>query len=144
MTQTTLDFHTLVSMTYISRANPDMSEEVLNDILRQAQENNAANAVTGMLIFDNNYFLQTIEGSRAQLNYLLGNLVNDPRHYDLQLLETRELKGKGREWSKWSMNLASPTTDNTALYFKYSTTVNFNPYLLSAESIRELMTELNH
>ena len=144
MTQKTSESHILVSMTYISRANPDMSDEAFSDILRQAQENNVKNGITGMLIFNNYYFLQTIEGSRAQLNHLLGNLVNDPRHYDLQLLETRELKGKGREWSRWSMNLALLSTDNAALYLKYSTTAEFNPYLLSAESIRELMTELNH
>lgn len=142
MTQTILDSHILISMTYISRANPDMSDEELNDILRQAKENNTANAITGMLVFNNHYFLQTVEGSRAQINHLLCHLINDQRHYDLQLLETRELAH--REWSNWSMNLASSTTENAALYFKYSTTVAFNPYLLSAESIRELMAELNN
>ncbi|MEN6670231.1 BLUF domain-containing protein [Psychrobacter sp. B38] len=139
MTQTTSDAHILVSMTYISRANPDMSHETLSEILKQAQENNALNAITGMLIFNNQYFLQTIEGSRSQINHLLRCLLKDERHYDLQLLETRELKS--REWSRWSMDLASPAMDNTALYLKYSTTTDFNPYLLSAESIRRLIAE---
>lgn len=142
MMQTILEPHILVSMTYVSRANPDMSDKELSEILQQAQKNNAANAITGMLVFNNNYFLQTIEGSRAQINHLLCDLIADKRHHDLQLLETRELKY--REWSKWSMNFASSTIDNAALYLKYSTTVDFNPYLLSAESIRGLMAELNH
>lgn len=142
MTQTILEPHMLVSMTYVSRANPDMSAKEFSDILQQAQENNAANAITGMLIFNNNYFLQTIEGSRAQINRLLHSLIADQRHHDLQLLETRELKC--REWSRWSMNYASPTIENAALYLKYSTTVKFNPYLLSAESVRGLMSELSN
>jgi len=141
MAQITSDAHTLVNMTYVSRANLDLSPKALGEILQQAQKNNTVNGVTGMLVFNNNYFLQTIEGPRAQINRLLYGLIIDQRHHDLQLLETRELKH--REWSEWSMNYASPTKENAAIYLKYSTTVDFNPYLLSAEAARGLMSELS-
>lgn len=141
MSQNNTDAHILISMTYASRANPDVSAKDFNEILKQAQENNAANGITGMLTFNKDYFLQTIEGPRAQINRLLYGLIADQRHYDLQLLETREIKH--REWAKWSMNYASPTEENAAVYLKYSTTVTFNPYLLNAESANELMRELS-
>lgn len=141
MNQNNIDAHILISMTYASRANSDVSAEDFNEILKQAQENNAANGITGMLTFNKDYFLQTIEGPRAQINRLLYGLIADQRHYDLQLLETREIKH--REWAKWSMNYASPTEQNAAVYLKYSTTVNFNPYLLNAESANNLMRELS-
>lgn len=141
MTQSTSDAHILVSMTYASRANPDVTAKDFNDILKQAQENNAANGITGMLVFNKDYFLQTIEGPRAQINRLLYSLMADQRHHDLQLIETHELEH--REWPKWSMNYATPTEQNTAIYLKYSTTVDFNPYLLSANAARDLMHELN-
>lgn len=135
------DAHILVSMTYASRANSDVSANDFNEILQQAQRNNAANGITGMLIFNKDYFLQTIEGPRAQINRLLYSLIADQRHHDLQLIETRELKH--RLWAKWSMNYASPTEENAAIYLKYSTTVSFNPYLLNAESANDLMRELS-
>lgn len=141
MTQTNSDAHILVSMTYASRSNPNVSAKDFNEILQQAKENNTANGITGMLTFNKDYFLQTIEGPRAQINRLLYSLIADQRHYDVQLIETRELKQ--REWSKWSMNYASPTEANAAIYLKYSTTVDFNPYLLNADSARELMSELS-
>nr|WP_317200080.1 BLUF domain-containing protein [uncultured Psychrobacter sp.] len=141
MAQSTSDAHILVSMTYASRANPDVSAQDFNEILQQAQQNNAANGITGMLIFNKNYFLQTIEGPRAQINRLLYSLMADQRHHDLQVLETHELKH--REWAQWSMNYASPTQDNAAIYLKYSTTIDFNPYLLSAEAASDLMRDLN-
>ena len=141
MNQNSNDAHILISMTYASRAHPDVSAKVFNEILQQAQNNNAANGITGMLIFNKDYFLQTIEWPRAQINRLLYGLISDQRHYDLQLLETREIKHRG--WAKWSMNYASPTEKNAAVYLKYSTTVNFNPYLLNAESANELMRELS-
>ncbi len=141
MSQNNTDAHILISMTYASRANPDVSAKDFNEILKQAQENNAANGITGMLTFNKDYFLQTIEGPRAQINRLLYGLIADQRHYDLQLLETREIKH--REWAKWSMNYASPTEENAAVYLKYSTTVTFNPYLLNADAANELMRELS-
>lgn len=141
MTSPNSDTHILMSMTYASRANPDVSAKDFNEILQQAQANNAANGITGMLTFNKDYFLQTVEGPRAQINRLLYSLIADQRHHDLQVIETRELKH--REWSKWSMNYASPTEANAAIYLKYSTTIDFNPYLLSAESARDLMSELS-
>lgn len=142
MAQNTSDAHILVSMTYVSRAAKEMSAKEISEILQQAQYNNAANAITGMLVFKDNIFLQTIEGSRARINRLLHSLMTDQRHYDLQVLETRELTH--REWSRWSMNYVSPTQENTAIYLKYSTTSDFNPYLLSFESVRGLMNDLSH
>lgn len=142
MAQNTSDAHILVSMTYVSRAAQEMSAKEISEILQQAQHNNAANAITGMLVFKDNIFLQTIEGSRARINRLLHSLMTDQRHYDLQVLETRELTH--REWSRWSMNYVSSTQENTAIYLKYSTTSDFNPYLLSFESVRGLMDDLSH
>lgn len=141
MIENNTDAHILVSMTYASRANSDVSANDFNEILKQAQRNNAAKGITGMLIFNKDYFLQTIEGPRAQINRLLYSLIADQRHHDLQLIETRELKH--RLWAKWSMNYASPTEENAAIYLKYSTTVSFNPYLLNAESANDLMRELS-
>ncbi|WP_352259293.1 BLUF domain-containing protein [Psychrobacter sp. TB55-MNA-CIBAN-0194] len=141
MTSIMEDAPILMSMTYASRANPGVSAKDFNEILKQAQVNNATNGITGMLTFNKDYFLQTVEGPRAQINRLLYSLIADQRHYDLQIIETRELKY--RTWSKWSMNYATPTEKNAAIYLKYSTTVDFNPYLLSAESARELMNELS-
>ena len=85
--------------------------------------------------------MQTIEGPRAQINRLLYALLSDQRHHDLQIIENRELKR--REWSNWSMNYASPTEANSAVYLKYSTTIEFNPYLLSAEAANDLMRDLS-
>lgn len=141
MAQSPSDAHILISMTYASRANPDVSANDFNEILQQANENNAANGITGMLVFNKDYFLQTIEGPRAQINRLLYSLIADTRHHDLQVIETREIKH--RDWAKWSMNYASPTETNAAIYLKYSTTVDFNPYLLSAEAASNLMRDLS-
>jgi hypothetical protein len=141
MNQQHSDAHTLVSMTYASRANPDVAASDFKEILDQARLNNKSNGITGVLTFNKRYFLQTIEGPRAQISRLLYSLLSDPRHYDLQVIESREIKA--REWANWSMHYAAPTEVSSATFLKYSTTVEFNPYLLNAESARELLRELN-
>lgn len=141
MTETISDAHILVSMTYVSRSKHKMSDKEINEILQQARDNNSANAITGMLILKDNIFLQTIEGSRAQVNHLLYKLIADQRHDNLQILETRELAH--REWPKWSMNYVPSTKENADIYLKYSTTEDFNPYLLSFEALRGLMNDLS-
>lgn len=140
MTSSTANAPILISMTYASCANSDVSAKDFKEILQQARDNNAANGITGMLIFNKDYFLQTLEGERAQISRLLYRLLADTRHHDLQIIETRELKH--RHWAEWSMNYASPTQANAAVYLKYSTTIDFNPYLLSAEAANSLLHEL--
>ncbi len=140
MDRTTADAHILVSLTYVSRANA-MSTKVINELLQHAQKSNVNEAITGMLIFNNDYFLQTIEGSRTAVNRLLHLILADTRHHDIQVLDHREISC--REWGQWSMNYATGTQACSAIYLKYSTTAAFNPYLLSAESARQLMVELS-
>ena len=136
----TTDAHILVRLTYASRANPDIKSADIDRILAQARENNEINGITGSLTFNKQFFLQTVEGPRAQINRLLSSLLSDQRHHDLQVFETCEIKS--REWAEWSMSYASPTERNRACYLKYSTTIDFNPYLLNAESARALLREL--
>ena len=136
----TTDAHILVRLTYASRANPDIKSADVDAILAQARENNDINGITGSLTFNKQFFLQTVEGPRAQINRLLLSLLSDQRHHDLQVFETSEINM--REWSDWSMNYASPSESNRACYLKYSTTIDFNPFLLNAESARALLREL--
>jgi len=136
-----LDAPVLVRLTYASRAKPDLSGSDLKQILNQARKNNAQNGVTGMLCFNKQYFLQTIEGARAEISTLLNKLAADNRHYDVQIIESIEVDH--REWSQWSMNYATPSSENRDRYLKYSSTQSFNPYLLSARSAYDLLKELS-
>lgn len=141
MENTPSDAHILVSLTYASRAKYAVSSADFLKILQQAKKNNSANGITGMMTCNKEYFLQTIEGPRAQINRLFQSLLSDKRHFDLQVIESREIKV--REWAEWSMNYASPTSSNRAIYLKYSTTVSFNPYYLNSEATRALLHELS-
>jgi len=130
----------LTRLTYVSRAKPDLSSDDLKAILKTAQMSNLNSGITGMLCFNKQFFLQTIEGSRPQISKLYNKLTADNRHYDLQIIEFVEIKS--RKWPQWSMDYATPTSQNRDIFLKHSSSENFNPYLISAGAAQDLMVEL--
>ena len=133
--------HVILRLTYISRYNTDNPNGEVTRILAQAQENNERNGITGALVFNHNYFLQSIEGSRPVINALLRKLVEDERHYSLQVIECREVEQ--RHWSKWSMKYLIPSDENKELALKFSTGSQFNPYLMNTNQIMMLIDTLS-
>ena len=133
--------HIILRLTYISRYNTDNPKGEVTRILTQAQQNNERNGITGALVFNHNYFLQSIEGARPVINELLRKLVKDDRHYALQVIECREVEL--RHWSKWSMKYLIPSDENKGLALKFSTGTQFNPYLMNINQIMMLIETLS-
>ena len=133
--------HIILRLTYISRYNTDNPKGEVTRILTQAQQNNERNGITGALVFNHNYFLQSIEGARPVINKLLRKLVKDDRHHDLQIIECREVEQ--RHWSKWSMKYLIPSDENKGLALKFSTGTQFNPYLMNTNQIMMLIETLS-
>ena len=133
--------HIILRLTYISRYNTDNPKGEVTRILTQAQQNNERNGITGALVFNHNYFLQSIEGARPVINELLRKLVKDDRHHGLQIIECREVEL--RHWSKWSMKYLIPSDENKGLALKFSTGTQFNPYLMNTNQIMMLIETLS-
>ena len=133
--------HIILRLTYISRYNNDNLNGEVTRILEQAQQNNERNGITGALVFNHNYFLQSIEGARPIINGLLRKLVQDERHHSLQVIECREVEQ--RHWNKWSMKYLIPSDENKGLALKFSTGNEFNPYLMSTNQIMMLIDTLS-
>lgn len=133
--------HIILRLTYISRYNNHNPNGEVTRILAQAQQNNARNGITGALLFNHNYFLQSIEGARPLINDLLRKLIKDDRHFSLQVIECREVEQ--RRWDKWSMKYLTPTDQNKGHSLKFSAGNDFNPYLMSTPQIMMLVDTLS-
>ncbi len=133
--------HIIMRLTYISRYNNHNPNGEVSRILAQAQQNNAYNGITGALIFNHNYFLQSIEGARPVINDLLRKLVQDNRHFSLQVIECTEIEQ--RRWDKWSMKYLIPSENNKEHSLKFSAGTQFNPYLMSTNQIMMMIDALS-
>lgn len=92
---------TLVSITYQSRANGDFTWAQLDDLTRAAQGRNRAAGITGVLLYEDGRFFQTIEGPVEALEPVWQSIRSDPRHryIDILAMNTSRL----RMYSGWDM-----------------------------------------
>lgn len=132
--------HIILRLTYVSRHSPHNSNIEVTRILAQTRRNNERDGITGALVINDDYFLQSIEGSRPAINALLRKLVNDDRHFALQVIECSEVEE--RIWSKWSMKHLSARDQDKEYIRKYSAGTAFDPYLMSTSQILKFIETL--
>ena len=133
--------HIILRLTYISCYNNHNPSDELKVILKQAQENNENNGITGALVFNHNYFLQSIEGSRPAINELVRKLIKDERHFSVQIIECREIEE--RRWTQWSMKYLTPDESNQQQSLRFSGGSSFNPDLMSTRQIMLFIDSLS-
>ena len=54
--------------------------------LMLSRQSNAQNNITGMLFYANGKYIQLIEGPRNSVTQLMGNIHQDERHYDIEII----------------------------------------------------------
>ncbi len=91
----------LISIIYASAAVNFFSEAELIDLLKLSRENNAAENITGMLLYKDGNFIQAIEGPEPAVNRLYQKILTDPRHQHIMLLGKQPIPE--RQFPDWSM-----------------------------------------
>lgn len=91
-------------MAYRSRAVKPPTERELDRLLSKAQDRNRSEHLSGLLIYDQGFFFQWIEGPSEGLGRVWNSIQQDPRHREIQVLR-EEVIGK-RFFGDWDMRLA--------------------------------------
>lgn len=131
----------LVRLTYASLVTDDFTKEDLKKIITYSRDNNLEKGITGYLLYDDKYFLQSIEGSAEEVNHLYNNIVKDGRHNHVQLLCYEEIIT--REFSKWTLGYHTSSDINDEILLKYSKNKSFNPYELQEKSSVYFLKEIS-
>jgi len=136
----------LVRLIYASRATKPMSMGDMVAMLDAASEHNRVRGLTGILAFDQETFLQILEGSSQEVNSLYHRIARDPRHQRLTLLGYGELIE--REFADWGMaNIDVSGQDASArkaTLLKYRELGRFDPFSMSGESALRLLSAWRH
>ncbi|MCB2055847.1 MAG: BLUF domain-containing protein [Geminicoccaceae bacterium] len=103
----------LVQLIYASAATRPFSAVQLEQLLTTARRNNAARAISGMLIYHEGSFIQVLEGPAATVQHLFERIDRDSRHREMRLLLRND--GAEREFGHWSMGFVQPTHGSVAL-----------------------------
>lgn len=97
----------LWQLIYASAAQPDISNDALEMILRSARRRNAMLDVTGMLTLVEGSFLQVLEGSFENVHDLFDRIKVDRRHRHVRLLQSKPIAR--RTFPEWTMSPPSRT-----------------------------------
>ena len=132
----------MIRITYLSQATPNFSSIDLIYLLEQCHLNNPKRGLTGLLIFGNDTFLQTIEGEENIVEVLIEKIAKDKRHIKFQILARQSIEN--RQYSDWAMGFEKLTEKTIAEVpkLKHFMLSDFNPeYLSSNVSVVESLLE---
>lgn len=99
----------MLSLMYVSMAQPGITAEELDALVVQAAEHNTQLEITGLLAYNSLSFMQLLEGEGTAVLDVMRHIERDPRHSGITYIrqDTREK----RECPDWSMrSLITPMT----------------------------------
>jgi hypothetical protein len=127
-----------VQLIYASRIKQEnFDQNTVKQIQDVALKFNQKNNVSGVLFCDGSYFLQALEGSRSKVSALYNKIAKDERHQDVTLLAMNDIAV--RDFGDWSMELLSYKAETIDVLKRFTVANDFNPFLLSSESSKELL-----
>jgi hypothetical protein len=91
----------LLSVIYVSVADPLIRDKDIADILIAARRNNLRDGLTGALIYNGHNFMQLLEGPAKAVDTCLDVIRADPRHNGMTEIRRRIIEV--RDFAEWSM-----------------------------------------
>lgn len=132
----------LVRLLYASRSTAELDDALLNSILERAGKYNTEHGITGLLCSypQGKVFLQALEGGREAVNTLYANIVRDPRHHDVTLLDYAEITE--RLFSGWRMGNVNLNRVNVGSILRFSEKPVLDPFAMNGQTALRLLQEL--
>lgn len=96
----------LITISYRSRAKPSISMWDVDAIAADSHPRNVARGTTGMLLFDGEFFMQTIEGKAPETMNLFTSISEDNRHENVIPFGIQRIEE--RDFPDWHMGLLEP------------------------------------
>lgn len=91
----------LTSLVYVSSIAHPCTVTDLQEILKCSRENNARDDITGLLLYRDGQFIQTLEGPEDAVDRLYQQIRLDPRHHQVMTVLHGPLDS--RMFTDWSM-----------------------------------------
>lgn len=91
----------MLSVIYVSVADPLIRDDDIAAILVEARRNNAREELTGALIYNGHNFMQLLEGPPHKVDACLAAIRADQRHSGM--VEVRRRPIDARDFGEWSM-----------------------------------------
>lgn len=115
----------------------DDLDEAVDQIIRASIRNNRSEAVTGLLLVHDGWFLQALEGPAQAVMTIYGRILDDPRHTDATLLGAGPVAQ--REFGVWNMCARRVGPADDAILDTLAQRAVFDPQRLDGRSALRLL-----
>jgi hypothetical protein len=112
----------------------------LREIVSASQRNNSRDGITGFLIFDKTWFVQILEGERAQVTETYNRIARDDRHSAATIVNVRDVAA--RSFPNWTMGGALRTLEVQEIYLAHNIGTVMEPERLKSAQIVGLALDL--
>lgn len=129
----------LTRLVYASR-HDNLDPVSLESIRTSSVKNNARDQVTGVLVVEDNTILQLIEGSREAIAKCFGRIMEDSRHYDVQVISCGDVSR--RLFQDWNMRLANVSEIKREILSAHCIEGKFQPGIMSEFAVEEFCRAL--
>lgn len=102
----------LYHLLYLSSSNTTFDDDALQALLAVSRRNNAADGVSGMLLYDDGNFIQYLEGEKAAVETVFERICKDPRHAGMLVVSRGEVDKLC--FADWSMGFHGVTPQDRA------------------------------
>ena len=93
-------------------ASTPLDTDALEALLAHARARNAAQGISGALVYFEGAFLQVLEGERAALDALMAHIARDLRHAHVEVLQALEIPEP--VFGDWTMAYVAATAAQVA------------------------------
>lgn len=128
----------LFRLVYCSTAN-DIARTDIEQILETARTRNAADHVTGMLVFADGTFTQLLEGPRERVTGTFLRIAQDRRHGKVELILAGRINA--RLFQDWSMRYLGSTGDAARIMRRFQASDRFDITSLADDAIDHFFAE---
>ncbi|MGL5002731.1 MAG: BLUF domain-containing protein [Casimicrobium sp.] len=130
----------MIRLVYVSTCAPGLKLDDVYAIMRAADPHNVEQGISGMLCWSGEFFLQCLEGERAQVSRLFAKICGDTRHTDIEILIAAPTNV--RWFGEWGMGFSRLLASHQ-LDLPSGTMTGFNPYLLQASDLESTFEQLS-
>ncbi|WP_250003948.1 BLUF domain-containing protein [Actinoplanes sp. M2I2] len=130
----------VTQLIYRSRKN-SLPPNGIFEIRDEARRKNVDRDITGVLLFNRDYFLQCLEGDAEKITRTFRTISDDPRHREIALIAVHDVPE--RTFPDWSMGLVDSTSPELKVALRdVLPGFEFTPAALNAETATTLMRRM--
>ena len=133
--------HILMRLTYIGINISENNGMLLTRTLEYWRKTNEKLGVTSALVLNDDYLIQSIEGSRPVINKVLSMLITEHSNLSINVVHIEEIEV--RSWDSFLIKyLSSKNQDEQYTLKRFSAGTNFNPYLMTKSQLTNFIKEV--